>query len=68
MSRYPSTTPRIAIGLAAIALTAITMTTAVIGPASFETAHATGIDTATIANARPAAPRQVVEAQCAPQG
>ncbi|HET7260870.1 MAG TPA: hypothetical protein VFK60_03450 [Casimicrobiaceae bacterium] len=51
MNRYQSRTPRTAIGVAAIALTAGTMGITVLLPALTEAVPTTGIDRATVATA-----------------
>jgi hypothetical protein len=68
MNRYESRTPRAIIGLAAIALTAVTMTAAVVWPALAETAHAAGIERALITTASLGGVPRGVEVQCTPQG
>ena len=54
MKRYQSGTPRTIIGLAAIALTAITMGATVLLPALSEATTATAVERATVATAAPA--------------
>lgn len=68
MHRYQPRTPRIAIALAAIALTAVTMAGTVLWPAVAETARATGIGPDAVTTASGVGHRRVVELQCAPQG
>ena len=51
MNRYQSKNPRTIIGLAAIALTAVTMGATVLLPALSEATAAAGIDRATVATA-----------------
>ena len=68
MNRYQSRTPRAFIALAAIALSGVTMTAAVVWPALTETAHAAGIEPALVTTASLTEAPQGVDVQCTPQG